>query len=532
MLSIIRTGFGLAALAALALAGCGGGGGGGPVTAPLTLVSIQVTPAVRSIGVGATQQFVATGIYSDNTQQDLSSTAAWSSSDSFVATVDAVGLATGIASDPTAVTITAMHSGISGTASLTVTAALVSIQVTPASSTIATDATQQFVATGIYSDNFQQDLSSTAAWSSSNSLVATVDAVGLATGIAANPTAVTITATHSGISGTAQLTVTAAATLVSIQVTPADSSIVLGTTQQFVATGSYSNATTQNLSATATWNSNALGIATISTAGLATSQAEGGPVSITATHSGVSGTTNLTVTAAGAAEGSAATPITVTGAPRTCQVDTAIDSYYSYTAPLAGWYKVAITNLTDDVDLHVYTDKAYITAATCNPDNTFNAGTAAEDCSVSATSGQILYIGVQNYAAGDLAANGAGFTLSVSTTTAPVAPQLVNEGAPNAPLAIKLPYNGQVAKQGVSYYAYTTAAASTSLITVMNMSSDVDPRVFTSPTFATLDTNWACSGWSGTINDTCTATAAVPAGAVLYIEVTDWSDSGASFTLQ
>ena len=47
--------------------GCGGGSsnsGGGGNTTP-TLVSISVTPANPSIGVKATQQFTATGSYSD-----------------------------------------------------------------------------------------------------------------------------------------------------------------------------------------------------------------------------------------------------------------------------------------------------------------------------------------------------------------------------------------------------------------------------------------------------------------------------------
>ncbi len=81
------------------LVGCGGGGsnGGGGGGGNPTLVSIQVTPSNPSITLGATaatQQFTATGTFSDNTTRDLTASASWSSSAPTVATVSA-GLATG-----------------------------------------------------------------------------------------------------------------------------------------------------------------------------------------------------------------------------------------------------------------------------------------------------------------------------------------------------------------------------------------------------------------------------------------------------
>jgi hypothetical protein len=74
----------------------------------------------------------------------------------------------------------------------------------------------------------------------------------------------------------------------------------MGTNQQFAATGTYSNNTTQNLTAAVTWSSSNTGLATISNAagsnGLATSIAAGS-TTITATSGSVSGTATLTVTA-------------------------------------------------------------------------------------------------------------------------------------------------------------------------------------------------------------------------------------------
>ena len=84
------------------------------------LSSITVTPANPSIKVGITQQFTAIGTYTDNTTQDLTSTATWSSSATSVATINGVGLASGIAAGPT--TIKATSGAVNGTTTLTVSA--------------------------------------------------------------------------------------------------------------------------------------------------------------------------------------------------------------------------------------------------------------------------------------------------------------------------------------------------------------------------------------------------------------------------
>jgi hypothetical protein len=91
-----------------------------------------------------------------------------------------------------------------------------------------------------------------------------------------------------------------AATLISIAVTPANPSIANGTTQQFKATGTYSDGSTQDLTDTATWSSSNAGVSTISNAagskGLATAVAAGS-TSIMSVSGSLSGSTTLTVTA-------------------------------------------------------------------------------------------------------------------------------------------------------------------------------------------------------------------------------------------
>jgi hypothetical protein len=170
---------------------------------------------------------------------------------------------------------------------------LQSIAVTPANPSITKGATQQFTATGTFSDGTTQNLTSTVTWSSGTTATATISAAGLATGAGVGTS--TITATSSSISGSTLLTVNAA-TLQSIAIAPANLSIVAGTTQQFSATGTYSDGTTQNLTSTVTWTSGTPAIASINSAGLA-SALSAGTSTITAALGGVSSGTSLTVAA-------------------------------------------------------------------------------------------------------------------------------------------------------------------------------------------------------------------------------------------
>ncbi len=91
----------------------------GTTTSTPTLDSITVTPGNPSIQVDSTQQFTATGFYSDLSSADITNSVAWSSSNTGFATIDANGLATGVAAGLT--TITATSDAISGNTDLTVT---------------------------------------------------------------------------------------------------------------------------------------------------------------------------------------------------------------------------------------------------------------------------------------------------------------------------------------------------------------------------------------------------------------------------
>ena len=174
-----------------------------------------------------------------------------------------------------------------------------SIFITPASTTIAVNGTQQLIATGTYSDGSRQPLSgSTVGWSSSNDTVATITNGGLVTGVSLGTA--TMTATAQGVSGTGSVTVTIQ-NLTTISITTTQGSTVpqstasmsgIPSTLQFYA---YANGSAnEDITNAVTWKSSDTSVATISTglgsgSGVATSVKVGTTV-ITATSVGSIGT--------------------------------------------------------------------------------------------------------------------------------------------------------------------------------------------------------------------------------------------------
>jgi trimeric autotransporter adhesin len=270
-----------------------------------TLVSIGVTPMNATVAKGLTTALKASGVYTDNSIHDLTAAVSWSSSDSTIAAVSSNSGSAGLANalTPGSTTITATYGGVSGSTMLTVSAAtLVSIGVTPTNPSLAKGLKNQFTAMGTYTDNSTQNLTTTALWSSSDPTIASMsNAPGFeGVGTALNTGTVTVTATMGTIQGSSSLTVTSA-TLVSIALTPPNPSIAYGTAAQLTATGTYTDNSTQNLTAMVSWTSSNVGVAAVSNAagsnGLVTSLSQGS-TTIAAALGAVSGSTNFTVTPA------------------------------------------------------------------------------------------------------------------------------------------------------------------------------------------------------------------------------------------
>ncbi|MUK43679.1 hypothetical protein GNP61_19210 [Aliivibrio fischeri] len=263
------------------------------------LESIQITPPGASIAKGNTQQYAAIGYYSDDQNVDITDSVTWISSNPALVTISS-GVSGGLANGDHEgqVKISAeFNSNVSNEAALSVTAAkIVSIQITPATVSIAEGNTQRYLATATYTDNSTADVTNSVSWSSSDTGLATIDAQGLATGVGIGE--VQVIAVKDGISSNEAILTIISASVVSIQVTPPTKSIAKGDTQQYVAMATYNNSTTKDVSHSVSWSSSNTGAATITSEGLATGITEG-VVTIRASLNGVSSNSaSLTITSA------------------------------------------------------------------------------------------------------------------------------------------------------------------------------------------------------------------------------------------
>jgi hypothetical protein len=241
-----------------------------------TLTAITITPASSStapiaMAVHSTLPLTATGTFSDSTTQDLTTIATWNvtPSDNSIASVDTSGVVTGVATG--AATVTATFGAISQSAYITVEN-VASLAITPSSTSIAQGTQAKFTATATLTGGATQDISSSAAWTTSSPSVATVSNIttsaGSAFGLAAGTA--TINASLDGKTSSAQLTVTGSK-MTSISIAPtAPQDIALGAIQQYRAIATFSDSTTQDLTDQMAWSSSDPSVAVIDPFGPAT----------------------------------------------------------------------------------------------------------------------------------------------------------------------------------------------------------------------------------------------------------------------
>lgn len=254
--------------------------------------SIQLTPSTASIASGTTQQYSVNVVYSDGSLQPVTANLSWLSSASAVAGVNANGLVTGLA--PGQTTISVYFDSMSATASLTVTpAVLTNIVVTPATTVVGINGNVQFTATGVFSDNSTQDLTSQAVWSSSNAAYALISASGVASGLGTGTT--TISASENGVSGSAALSVTTAQ-LQSITISPANAIVPPRSKIQLTAIGNFSDGSQLVLSGVS-WHTTSAKYAMVNSSGvLRTKKSNNHPVNVYASLNGITGQTGITIT--------------------------------------------------------------------------------------------------------------------------------------------------------------------------------------------------------------------------------------------
>jgi hypothetical protein len=288
-------------IAIIAVHGCGVLSYEGNKVTSISIDTINNTAVAGTVTIVAqtAQQFKVTGHNSDSTTMDVSSESTWSTSDASVATVSAAGLVNAVALSGTC-TITGTYQGMTASVQLTITdLPIQTITVAPDSATINRGFTEQFTATGLFSngtDTINQDISGLVSWSSSTTSVATIDANGVAKGVSGGTTS--ISAQWSGkTSNTATLRVSNLA-LMSISLSISGSPKDDGTTAQMTAIGTFEDYSTQDLTSIVAWSAadvdNQTGEVTIDSSGLVTGVIAG-RVTVTATAVGISNSIVITV---------------------------------------------------------------------------------------------------------------------------------------------------------------------------------------------------------------------------------------------
>jgi hypothetical protein len=180
-------------------------------------------------------------------------------------------------------------------------AGLVSIAVNPGNPSVSVGATQHFTATGTFSDNSTQTLACVT-WKSSNGTIGTIanDASNRGNSLAVATGSATVSACTGSLCGSTTMTVTPQ--LVSIAVTPSSPSVPLNAPQglQLTATGVYSDGSSRDLTAYATWATSNPSVAAIlqspAVQGVVVPVAAG-TANIMATFGRISASTSITVVA-------------------------------------------------------------------------------------------------------------------------------------------------------------------------------------------------------------------------------------------
>ena len=227
------------------------------VIAP-TIEDIKIAPHKAMILKNDEQQYIATALLSDGTKVDITQMVNWSSSNTASVNINSKGIATGTDVGLSDISAKLSYEGSdydSNIAKLTVINAINNIQITPNAPTIVEGTTQQFTATAILTDLSQVDITDLVYWKVVNFNIASIEQTGLATGILAGTTDITIALSYQGTeyNDTETLHVQVAPVVDDFYITPGTNNILVGELHQLTATLVFDNGTTQDVTVEASW---------------------------------------------------------------------------------------------------------------------------------------------------------------------------------------------------------------------------------------------------------------------------------------
>jgi hypothetical protein len=248
-------------------------------TIPVT--GVALSPPTFTATVGSTYQLTAAVSPTNATNSAVT----FASSNTAVATVNGTGLVTPVAAGTVTITVTTVSGNFTATSVGTVpTVVPVSVTVSPSTVNLNVTKTTQLSATVLPASVTNKSVT----WLSSNSSVATVNSLGVVTGIANGTVIITCTANGS-IRGTCTVTVLTPVTGVSVS--PTTVSINVGANTQITATVQPATASNK----TVAWQSGNTTIATVNSSGVIHGVKKG-TTTVLVVASAYSNTVRVTVT--------------------------------------------------------------------------------------------------------------------------------------------------------------------------------------------------------------------------------------------
>ncbi|MCP4430989.1 MAG: hypothetical protein GY806_08440, partial [Gammaproteobacteria bacterium] len=260
-----------------------------------TLDSIDIVPQRLDIASGLQQSYQAFGNFSDGSSYDISHQVEWQSDNIQViefnqasATSKAVGSAN----------ILATMGLKRGQATATVNSAVLQrIEFATVSPAIEVGYQVAMQVIGFYSDDIARNITDQVVWSVDDSSVATIeDNTSTLTGLSAG--AVHLKASFSGFS-VEQVVNVSQVNLIGIEISPEHSSIAAGQKLSFLATAIFANQTSRDITSLVTWESGDNSVAVVDNRPAHNGKSlsfKPGITTITATYSGQTSNTTLTVT--------------------------------------------------------------------------------------------------------------------------------------------------------------------------------------------------------------------------------------------
>jgi hypothetical protein len=172
------------------------------VDATLESLSLALDAGSDTARTGALTTWRVTGHYNDGSTADVTTSAAWSTSDPSVALVQQAGQIYAVKEGMA--TVTASLAGQVASAPLMIAnPTLIELRIDAPASAMPSDASEQLTATGVYSDGSTTDMTAQVGWYTSDGSLATVwqgQVQALSSGV------VTITAAHGDLRGAIDLT--------------------------------------------------------------------------------------------------------------------------------------------------------------------------------------------------------------------------------------------------------------------------------------------------------------------------------------